>query len=454
MDVSPQAVLEEQLSNPSCELSAAESVALVEHCVSLGEENAQAATGKEVVMVLGNTGAGKSTFLNYLLGCQMEAKRAKDLGLPGKKRVIRVAPTSNIDEVMPIGHGGASKTFMPTIMSDLTNADRVYCDCPGFSDNRGAEINMSNAVNIKRVLQVARDVKAIILASYSSMFSDRSASLRSLNAMCCQLFGGPDSLIRYQNSLFLGITQAPLRDEYDDPTSLDAIKDEICSVSNSETMQILANRSFLYDPLNRGAECHGFWSRGRCLKEISHLRSIPRTASMRMFQTVLDNNDQIKLRDITRHQSETLRDVLDRDDYASAECCWRLVDRLRIIGHEEVDKTLHELCFEPMKGFIIRRIALCKEYALSREFDDAKQQLNGLRRLSRHLPEILQPVLGLSELENQLRECEEKYEAVKRASEREKADMQRRLDEATKKVEKLYQERGDAVKDPGCCIIS
>jgi hypothetical protein len=41
---------------------------------------------------------------------------------------------------------------MPQIVRDLDNNDMAYCDCPGFSDNRGAEINIANAINTRRVL--------------------------------------------------------------------------------------------------------------------------------------------------------------------------------------------------------------------------------------------------------------------------------------------------------------
>ena len=67
------------------------------------------------------------------------------------KKLVVVLPKKDggtIDEIMKIGHSKESKTFMPQVEHDKTN-NLTYIDCPGFLDNRGAEINIANAVNIK-----------------------------------------------------------------------------------------------------------------------------------------------------------------------------------------------------------------------------------------------------------------------------------------------------------------
>ena len=49
-----------------------------------GKERAQRLQGREGVIVIGNTGAGKSTMVNYLAGCTMELKSpeaAREVGL-------------------------------------------------------------------------------------------------------------------------------------------------------------------------------------------------------------------------------------------------------------------------------------------------------------------------------------------------------------------------------------
>ena len=84
----PALILERKLSDSALELSVPESVALLRHCVALGVSNAAAVSGKEAILVLGKSGIGKSTFLNYMLGCEMVSVQS------GRKELIEVASSS------------------------------------------------------------------------------------------------------------------------------------------------------------------------------------------------------------------------------------------------------------------------------------------------------------------------------------------------------------------------
>ncbi len=72
-------------------------------------------------------------------------------GKPKTSRVVRVKPGS--EELFPIGHENVSKTFFPGVrQSNAFGEEWALIDCPGFLDNRGEEINIANAVNIKNAL--------------------------------------------------------------------------------------------------------------------------------------------------------------------------------------------------------------------------------------------------------------------------------------------------------------
>jgi flagellar biosynthesis GTPase FlhF len=60
----PQEVLVTKLHNPDAALTPNQSISLINYCATLGEQNAVQAADKEIVMVLGNAGAGKSTTVN------------------------------------------------------------------------------------------------------------------------------------------------------------------------------------------------------------------------------------------------------------------------------------------------------------------------------------------------------------------------------------------------------
>ena len=61
------------------------------------------------------------------------------------KEIVRVATGSKRAALTKIGHEQKSETFFPEIKADELF---VYCDCPGFVDNRAAVINIANAVNM------------------------------------------------------------------------------------------------------------------------------------------------------------------------------------------------------------------------------------------------------------------------------------------------------------------
>jgi hypothetical protein len=53
--------------------------------------------------------------------------------------VVRVKAGSSRKELVAIGHKNQSETFIPSVArSEATNF--VFLDCPGFMDNRGAEV--------------------------------------------------------------------------------------------------------------------------------------------------------------------------------------------------------------------------------------------------------------------------------------------------------------------------
>ena len=80
----------QQLSDPGRKLSPAASRECLASCIAHGQISAARANGKRLVVVLGNTGAGKSAFVNFLHGCTF--------GLDAEDRLV-VAPDSPVPEV-------------------------------------------------------------------------------------------------------------------------------------------------------------------------------------------------------------------------------------------------------------------------------------------------------------------------------------------------------------------
>jgi hypothetical protein len=141
-----------------------------------------------------------------------------------------------------------------------------------------------------------------------------------------------------------------------------------------------------------------FWSRGRCRREIARLESIPSHEARTLFQTVLTDNDQTKLKLIMRDRVEALVAALDADDYRVAGSHWQLLARLRIIGNDELETMLEEHAVLPLLNFVLRRVGDFKEKAGYYQFEEAECQLERLRDLTKNIPH--------EELENMIDDLE------------------------------------------------
>ena len=127
-------LLKKKLNDPGAHLTLDDQLALLHHCIEMGEVQATNVDKRKAVIFIGNTGAGKSTAVNYLLGCEMESVRKRDVGLAGNGRIVRVKPGSAVLEQASIGHSNQSATFIPDVI-DTQDPSTVYIDCPGFLDN-------------------------------------------------------------------------------------------------------------------------------------------------------------------------------------------------------------------------------------------------------------------------------------------------------------------------------
>ena len=373
---SASSLLARKLEDPECVLSESESIELLTFCVAQGVENAKKVKDKEAVIVIGNTGAGKSTFVNYLLGCRLVEKTEKLSDDEFEDAVIVVQPVSEggpRDEVMLIGHE-ESKTYMPQVALAPDASSWFYCDCPGFLDNRGAEINISNAVNIKHVLQSAKCVKVVILVDYRTIDATRGHGLKETMKLCTQLFGSDATPESFQDSVLLGVTRAP------EHMTLGHLRQLLLKQDKSPMTQALSKHVFLYDPLNRGG-AH-ICSRDQCVSKIASLRGIPQAQSLSMFQTVLTAEDELELIDIVERQSETLVGKLNREAYVEANSCWQLLQHLKVVDDHRVDILLRSVQLR-LQEFASKRTNLFKDCLLREDLKEAESHLSSLRSMGK-----------------------------------------------------------------------
>ena len=416
----PEELLDRKIEDSRYEFSTEESIAVIQHCIAQGDAPAQLVKGKNALVVFGDTGAGKSTFINYLMGCKMIRKK-----LPGKpKKVIMVDEESPCSAFTKIGHTHKSETLMPGVLEDLDNPNHVFCDCPGFHHTQGAEINISNGVNIKRVLANTESARFIVLMQYRDI-TGRAGPVLSLRDSLCNIFGGLGNLLEHEKSLLLGITKTPLIDEDGDPIDIQMVRERLNAHREEvgeSLVGMLARRLFIYDPLDKRDPSLGYIKRTECLeKTYEELQPILNYHGTDMFKVELTTRDELKMTAIIRHQGGEIGRFLAQNQYERAARVWNMLDDLRkVMDSKKIDKILEEFCIlDNIRVFIRDRIGEFK-ICLNDNHDDfegAEEKLAVLKKLVRHLPkEAIKPI-RLSELEELLALAKRSKEEERRREE-------------------------------------
>jgi len=114
--------------------------------------------------------------------------------------VWSVAEGSAVAEIMQIGHTNASMTLVPQAYPSTFGF--TFVDCPGFQDNRGAELNISNAVNIKNFVIKAKTVRIVVLINFFSLIADRGKGLQDTIKVLIDLFGDIATLIEVRACVY------------------------------------------------------------------------------------------------------------------------------------------------------------------------------------------------------------------------------------------------------------
>lgn len=136
-------------------------------------ENTQAAKEKEIVLVIGNTGSGKSTTINYLLENPLATKQ-DEYGID----YIDVADPNTQQHYPKIGQSSTvSETLYPEVYRAPSGLD--ICDCPGFGDTRGEVEAITAAVSTKAVIKNARSIRAIVVLLGFPFDGDKCLTLRN-----------------------------------------------------------------------------------------------------------------------------------------------------------------------------------------------------------------------------------------------------------------------------------
>jgi hypothetical protein len=111
---------------------------------------------QNVVFVMGNTGAGKSTAISYLLGADLE-EFSNRVG----EQVVKVKGNSQGFPI--IGQSIGTSETIYTQGYRLNDAHLMFGDCPGFNDTRGGDYELCTNISIEQSVLGAGSIPALVL---------------------------------------------------------------------------------------------------------------------------------------------------------------------------------------------------------------------------------------------------------------------------------------------------
>ena len=141
--------------------------------------------GKDVCLLLGHTGACKSTKLHFLAGSQM--KRDQNTGhiypvnvkREELKRIARVQKvTESVTRFVSSATLNLRDAGVIQFGADVKNVIEL-CDTPGFNDTEGPEMDVSNGLGIVKAVSSSRSVKVLMVISKGDI-DGRIAGLKDL----------------------------------------------------------------------------------------------------------------------------------------------------------------------------------------------------------------------------------------------------------------------------------
>ena len=119
--------------------------------VTKSEENANLIDKKVVYLLLGGTGVGKSTTIQYLIGSKMgllkyKVRDGEEIEYIGVEEYNKDCNLNDAMEIKMSPQAKSCTTYIKTIKFKWgeDNEEFLFCDSPGLEDTRGSELDIAN----------------------------------------------------------------------------------------------------------------------------------------------------------------------------------------------------------------------------------------------------------------------------------------------------------------------
>lgn len=118
---------------------------------------------QDIIVVVGNTGSGKTAFTHYVAGDYSQLTAVKANNNPYSQDYVIDDP---FDKISGKDQTTVSKTILPELVVDEDGI--AWYDCPGFSDTRNTSVEIATTYFVKNVIDHAKSVKVLFVVNQGS----------------------------------------------------------------------------------------------------------------------------------------------------------------------------------------------------------------------------------------------------------------------------------------------
>ena len=176
----------------------------IEFLVNKAKEAGIKIDGKEIILLLGATGAGKSTTILYLAG-QKLAKTNNHVGPVGNLKY------PDLKQVISSNSAASETRYVHPVvipLADLVPGETgfiIYCDAPGFEDTSGPEVDIANSIGVIEAIGKCKSVKLLALSNYEGI-GERGQGIQKLAHIIGNMISNIDDRL---SSITYGFTKYP-----------------------------------------------------------------------------------------------------------------------------------------------------------------------------------------------------------------------------------------------------
>eukprot|EP01031_Cornospumella_fuschlensis_P024805 gene24805-29975_t len=193
--------------------------------VACGKEEVEALRGKDVVLIIGKTGVGKSTFIQFIHGVKFSRFQH------GGKLYDAVNKEEVLEEFV-IGHVERSTTKQ--IRSYVSPSGLVFCDLPGYKDTDDYNVDVATSLWIRKIANICKSLRFVFLIHYAALEENRGEPFRDLMKLIAGLINEKyEAAMRSSLILFTHLSDRQTT-EREESEALEAIQKKIQAVGSGK----------------------------------------------------------------------------------------------------------------------------------------------------------------------------------------------------------------------------